>query len=72
MMTFGVEFEFREKEEVIQTQIRLVRGLWNHWNTLFGQNFIHRDGSVIGCIVVMQHPSVSMPNSLVKMSWTVW
>jgi hypothetical protein len=21
-------------------------GVWNHWNTLFGQNFIHGDGSV--------------------------
>jgi hypothetical protein len=35
MMTYEVEFEFQEKEEVIQTQIRQVWGLWNHWNTLF-------------------------------------
>jgi len=33
-------------------------GLWNHWNTLFGQKFFLRDGSVTGSVVVMQHPSV--------------
>jgi hypothetical protein len=72
MTTFEVELEFWEKEEVTQTQLWRVWGLQNHWNTLFGQNFIHRDGSVTGSVVVMQHPSVCMPNSLVKMSWTVW
>jgi len=33
-------------------------GLQNHWNTLFGQKFVHRDGSVTGSVVVMQHPNV--------------
>jgi hypothetical protein len=33
-------------------------GSQNHWNTLFGQKFIHRDGRVTGNAVVMQHPSV--------------
>jgi hypothetical protein len=47
-------------------------GLQNHWNTFFGQNFVHGDGSVTGSVVMMQHPSVHLPSSLVKMSWTVW
>ena len=47
MMTFEGEFELQEKEEVTRTQIRWVRGLQNHWNTLFGQKFLHRDGSVM-------------------------
>jgi len=34
------------------------KGPQNHWNTLFGQKFVHRDGSVTGSTVVMQHPSV--------------
>jgi hypothetical protein len=67
-MTFEVEFEFREKEEVTRTLNRQVRGLWKHWNTIFGQNFFHGDGSVTGMVVVMQHPSVRMPNSLIKMA----
>jgi len=33
-------------------------GSQNHCNTLFGQKFIHRDGSVTANVVVMQHPSV--------------
>jgi hypothetical protein len=45
---FEVEFEFWEKEEVTRTQIRWVWELRNHWNTLFGQNFFHGDGSVDG------------------------
>ena len=56
-MTFEVEFEFQEKE-VAQTQIRWVWGLWNHWNTPFGQKFVHGDGNVTGSVVVMQHPCV--------------
>ena len=58
MTTFEMEFEFQEKEEVTQTQIRRVWGLRNHWNTLFGQKFVHRDRSVTGRFVMMQHPSV--------------
>ena len=58
MTTFEVEFEFREKEEVTQTQIRRVWGLRNHWNTLLSRKFVHGDGSVTGSVVVMQHPSV--------------
>jgi hypothetical protein len=46
MTTVEVEFEFREKEEVTWTQNRQVWGLQNHWNTVFGQNLFHRDGSV--------------------------
>jgi hypothetical protein len=68
MTTFEVEFEFREKEEVTRTLIRRVWGLWKHWNTIFCQNFFHGDGSVTGSVVVMQNPSVSMPNSSVKMA----
>jgi hypothetical protein len=71
MKTFEVEFEFREKEEVKRTQTRQVWGLQNQWNMLFGQQFIHRDGNVTGSIVIMQHPSVCMPISSVKMLWTV-
>ena len=48
-----------EKEEVTRTQIRRLRGLRSHWNTLLGQKFVHGDGSVTGNVVVMQHPSVS-------------
>ena len=33
-------------------------GLRNHWNTLFGQKFVHGDGIVTGSVVVMHHPSV--------------
>ena len=58
MTSFEVEFVFREKEEVIRTQIRLVWGLRNHWNTLFGKTFVQGDGSVTGSVVVMQYPSV--------------
>jgi len=58
MTTFEVQFVFREKEEVTWAQIRRVWGLRNHWNILFGQKFVHRDGSVTGSAVVMQHPSV--------------
>jgi hypothetical protein len=72
MMTSEVEFELWEKEEVTWTQIRQVQGLQIHWNSLFGQNFVHEDGSVTGSIVIMQHPSVHMSNSSVKMLWTVW
>jgi hypothetical protein len=39
---------------------------------LFGQNFVHGYGSVTGNVVMMQNSSVSMTNSLVKMSWMVW
>jgi hypothetical protein len=46
-------------------------GFRNHWNTHFGQNVVHRDGSLEGSVVVMQHPSVCVPNSWVKMSWLV-
>ena len=46
MMTFEVEFEFWERKEVTQTQIRQVWGPWNHWNTLFGQKSVHGDDSV--------------------------
>jgi len=53
MMTFEVEFEFWEKEEVPRTQIRRVWWLRNHGNTFFGQKFVHGDGSVTGSIVVM-------------------
>jgi len=58
MMTLEVKFEFREKEEVTRTQIRQVWWLQNNWNTLFGQKFVHGDGSVTGSVIVMQHPSV--------------
>jgi len=51
--TFEVEFEFREKEEVTRTQIRRLRGLRSHWNTLFGQKSVHGYGSVTGSTVVM-------------------
>jgi len=57
-MTFEVEFDFWEKDEVTRTQIRRVWGLQNQLNTLFGQKFVHEDGSVTGSVVVMQHPSV--------------
>jgi hypothetical protein len=60
----------KERSHMDSNQVSM--GLWNHWNTHFDQNFVHRDGIVTGSIVVMQHPSVRMPNSLVKMSWTVW
>ena len=60
MTTFEVEFEFREKEEVTRTQIRRLWGLWNHWNNLFGQKYVHGDGIVTGSVVVMQYPSVTM------------
>ena len=56
MTTFEVEFEFWEKEEVTGTEIRGAWGLWKHWNILSGQKFVHRDGSVSGSVVVMQHP----------------
>jgi hypothetical protein len=46
MTTFELEFEFWEKELVPQIQIMQIQGLQNHWKTLFGQNSIHRDGSV--------------------------
>jgi len=46
MITFEVEFEFWEKEEVTRTQIRRVWGLQNHWNILFGQKFIQGDGHI--------------------------
>ena len=46
MTTFEVEFEFWENEEVTWTHVRWVRGLWNHWNTLFGQKSVHGDDSV--------------------------
>jgi len=52
MTNFEVEFEFREKEEVTGTQIRRLSGLRNHWNTIFGQKFLHADGSVTGSVVV--------------------
>ena len=58
MTPFEVELEFREKDEVTRTQIRRLWGLRNHWNTLFGQNFLHGDGSVTEGVVVMQRPSV--------------
>ena len=58
MMTSEVEFEFWETGEVTRTQTGQIRGLQNHWNTLFGQKFVHGDGSVTGSLVVMQHPSV--------------
>ena len=58
MTIFEVEFEFREKEEVTETQIRRVWGVRNHWNTHFGQKFVHGDDSVKGSVVVMQNPSV--------------
>ena len=44
MTTFDMEFEFGEKEEVIRTQIRQVWRQRNHWNTLFGQKYVHGDG----------------------------
>jgi hypothetical protein len=46
MMTFEEEFAFREKEGVTRAQTGREWRLWNHWNTVFGQKFIHRDGSV--------------------------
>jgi len=58
MTTFEVEFEFREKEEVIRTHIRRVWGFRNHWHTVFGKIFVHGDGSVTGSVVVIQYPSV--------------
>jgi hypothetical protein len=45
MTTFEVEFEFWEKE-VTRTQIRRVWRLRNHLNNVFGQKFVHGDGSV--------------------------
>ena len=57
MTNCEVEFEFTEKQEVTRTQIRRVWGLRNHWNTIFGQKFVHGDGSVTGSVVVWQHPS---------------
>jgi hypothetical protein len=72
MMTSEVEFEFRETEEVTRIQIRRAWGLWNYWITLFGWNVVHGNGSVTGSVVVMQHPSVRMPSTSVKMPWTVW
>ena len=43
---------------------------------IFGQKFIHGDGSVTGSIVVMQHPSVRnlWPDTMnpFSESWTVW
>jgi hypothetical protein len=47
MMTFEVKFVFGEKEEITWAQIRRVWGLRNNRNTLFGQNVIHGDGSVM-------------------------
>jgi len=58
MMTFEVEFEFWEKEEVTRTHIRWVWGLQNHWNTHFGQKFVHGDGSVTGSVARTQHSGV--------------
>ena len=60
MTTFEAEFEFREKEENTQTQIRRVWGLQNHWNILFGQKFVKGDSNVTECpgSIVMQHPRV--------------
>jgi hypothetical protein len=72
LTTYEVEFEFQEKEKVTRTEIRHVWGLRNHWKNLFGQNFVHGDKNVTRSIVVIQYPSVHMPNSLVKMSWIVW
>jgi len=63
MTIFEVEFEFWEKEEVTRTQIMRVWWLRNHWNTFFGQNFVHVDGSVTGSIVVMYVAS-KCPQSL--------
>jgi hypothetical protein len=60
------------KRKGTQTLIRQVWRLQNHWNTLYGQNFIHGDGIVTGSVVMMQHPSVCLPNSSVKMLWMVW
>ena len=59
---------------------KTVRQVWwlrNHWNTFFGQKFVHGDGSVTGSIVVMlQHPSVRnlWPDTMnpFSESWTVW
>ena len=42
MTDFEVKFEFREEEEVTRNQMRRVRGLWPHWNTLFGQKIRSR------------------------------
>ena len=41
MMTFEVEFEFREKEEVTRNQANMVAA-----EPLFGKKFIRGDGSV--------------------------
>jgi hypothetical protein len=41
-----VEFDFWEKEEVTLTWMRCIWGLWNHWNILFCQKFVHGDGRV--------------------------
>jgi len=66
IMTFEVQFEFREREEFTWIQIRRIWGLRNHCYTLLGKKIVHGDGSVTGSVVVMQHPSVRnlWPNTM--------
>ena len=58
MANFDMEFEFGEKEKVTRTQIRQVWKLRNHWNTLFGQKYVHGDGIASVSDAVMQYSNV--------------
>lgn len=64
-----VEFDFWEKKKSHRLWMRRVWGLWNHWNTLFGQKFFHTDDGVTGSIVVMQHSGCFVLGCIQRKTW---